>query len=253
MTELRQSAAEWCFHKKVDSRAYYQRLKEIGFYGVEMADPAHWAEARAAGLELVNISGPGMTSGLNDVAQHGSILPAVRAAIRTASDNGIADVIVFSGNHGAIGEEQGIDACIKGLKDLVRDAQAGGVRLLFEVLNSHDHPDYHADHSSYAFRIVREIDSPALRVLYDIYHMHRMGEDVLAVISEHLEWIGHFHIAGSPRRDYPGTAQPIDYPRVVRQIHALGYAGLWGHEFIPGSDPLDELTRVHAEFARYAA
>jgi hydroxypyruvate isomerase len=250
---LRQSAADWCFFKNSDPATYYRELKRIGFYGVEMVDPSRFAHVREAGLELVNMSGPGMQQGLNSEDEHADILPKIRTAIASAAENRIPSVIVFSGNRRQIPDKQGIKACIKGLSELAPVARDAGVGLLFEVLNGFDHKDYQADFSDYAFEVISAVNSPSVRVLYDLYHMHRMGEDVAQKVISNLPLIGHLHVAGSPRRDYPGADQAIDYASVVRRIHAAGYRKLWGHEFLPAEGrSLEELARVHREFSGYA-
>ena len=249
MSELKQSACDWCFFKKdYEPQAYYRRLKEIGYSGVEMVDPTRWNAARAAGLEIINLAGPGMKIGLNRSENHAQLIPELKKSIATAAANHIPGVIIFSGNRTGLPNELGIKNCIEGIKQVIRDAESAGVVLLFEVLNSFDHVDYQSDHSSFAFSVVKAVSSPSLKVLYDVYHMQRMGESLSAVMLGNLPHIGHLHIAGSPRRDFPGPQQEIDYQSLIPAVCAEGYDGYWGHEFLPGEDGLDELARSYALF-----
>src|SRR5208337_2042079 len=95
---LHHSAADWCFFKApMDAADYYRRLKAIGYDAVEMAAPQHWPLVRAAGLSLLNVSGPGMARGLNRAEHHAELLPQVRALIATAAANRIGAIILFSG------------------------------------------------------------------------------------------------------------------------------------------------------------
>lgn len=250
---LRQAAADWCYLKQgADPATHYRRLRELGFGGVEMVEPANRAAARAAGLELVTMSAPGMGDGLNHGANHAALIPGIRAAIAEAGRERIGNVIVFSGSQRGLDDATGIAACIDGLEPLAAEAERAGVTLLFEALNTHDHVDYHAHRSAFAFAVVRGVGSPALKVLYDLYHLHRMGDDALADFRTHLPLIGHIHTAGAPRRDFPGPEQQIDYARLVRGIQALGYRGWWGHEFVPRGEVFDELARVRQLFSGYA-
>jgi hydroxypyruvate isomerase len=110
-----------------------------------------------------------------------------------------------------------------------------------------------ADSSTFGFELARAVDSPRFRVLYDIYHMHRMREDVLQKMLGNLDLICHLHIAGSPRRDFPGLRQDIDYATIVREVTAAGYAGYWGQEFpAAGADPFSDLDAAAMLFNRYA-
>jgi len=250
---LRQSAPDWCFYREgFDPAVYYRRLREIGFLGAEMVAPERWAAARAAGLEIVNLSAPGMTDGLNRRENHAKLIPQIGESIRLASANGIGQVIVFSGNRGAVGEEQGLANVVEALRLLAPEARKAGVTLAFEMLNSFDHQGYQADSSRYGFEVVRRVGSPAVQALYDVYHMRRMGEDVRATLLPGLAQVCHLHVAESPSRGIPRADGTADYRRLVREVQAAGYAGYWGQEFVPAGDPLEELARAFELFRSFA-
>ena len=255
MSNLLQSIPDWCFLREgMDPPAYYARLKAMGFAGVEIVDPKRWDAARAAGLRIVNLAAPGMQDGVNRERNQAAIVPQIREALESAKANAIPMVIVFSGSRQGQEEDDGMRQCVRVFKDLARDAERLGVTLAFEMLNSIDHLDYMADHARFGFDLARAVGSPRFRVLYDIYHMHRMGEDALQDILTHLEYVAHIHVAGSPRRDFPGTRQEIDYGKIVARITAAGYAGFWGQEFLPSrEDPFPDLEAVFMLFNRYAA
>jgi len=123
--------------------------------------------------------------------------------------------------------------------------------LTFEMLCEADHPDYLADNGAFGFRLAREINSPAFKILYDIYHMHRMGEETCQAIIDNLDIIAHIHVAGSPLRDFPSPEGEINYGRILSEVHKAGYAGYWGLEFKPVSDPLQELTQIYGLLSLY--
>lgn len=251
---IRQSVADWCFlrGKKYEPDVYYRTLKSIGFEGVEMATPDRWPIIRQAGLELVNIGAGGMqTNAFNKLDEHSIIVPKVEEAIATAAQNHIRQVIIFSGNRRGIPDDAAMANCVKGIKAVAGKAERAGVMLVFELLNKFDHTDYQADNGVFAFGVVKAVASPAVKVLYDIYHADRMGENILDSILPNLEWIGHLHLAGSPKRNYPSADQNIDYRKIVSAVHKAGYRGYWGHEFIPASDALEELPRAFRDFQSY--
>ncbi|MEO7716936.1 MAG: sugar phosphate isomerase/epimerase family protein [Capsulimonas sp.] len=236
------SIADWCFFRADDTpEAYYQQLAALGVSAVEMATPEHWPAARAAGLSLLNIGAPGMEHGLSKHANHPTLLLAIRETIAAAGANGIPQVIIFSGNRQGQSDADGLQAAIDGVRQLAPDAEAAGVTLVLEILNSHDHTDYQADHSAYGFDLVRAINSPNVKTLYDIYHLHRMGEALLPTILENLDLIAHFHVAGSPARDCPKADGAIDYPTIMREVTSAGYRGYWGLEFLPKGDRWAEI------------
>jgi hydroxypyruvate isomerase len=119
------------------------------------------------------------------------------------------------------------------LAEAVKFAEQADFTLLLEPLNTLvDHPGYYLDSSREAVEIVRAIDSPHLKILYDVYHMQIMEGNILATIERILPWIGHFHAAGVPGRGEVFGSE-LNYPAIVRAIESLGYQGTFGLEYFP--------------------
>jgi hydroxypyruvate isomerase len=253
MSTLPLSAAHWCFFKQqYDPREYYNCLKTIGYTGVEMIPPEHMAIARDEGLTIVNITAPtGFENGVSHSEFHKEVIPKIAECIKYAQKNGIKQVIVLSGARKGMPDEEGINNCIKAFQILAENARKAKVVLSLEMLNTYDHGDYHADSSAFGFSVVKAVNSPYVKTLYDVYHMHRMEENIYKDITNNISNISHFHIGGSPKRDFPGTTQAIDYSKVVREAQRAGYTGFWGMEFLPVSDPLEELEEAYKLFSSY--
>ena len=117
--------------------------------------------------------------------------------------------------------------------------------LLLECLNTRtDHFNYFLDSSAEGAAIVRAIDRPNLRLLYDVYHMQIMEGSVIENIEEHLDVIGHFHSAGVPGRHELMDGE-LNYRHIIRRIEAAGYAGAFGLEYSPASaDHAESLRRT---------
>lgn len=253
MAAIKLSAAEWCFYSKLgDPARYYATLKELGIDGAEMVDPARYEAARAAGLEIVTMSGPGMTSGMNRREHHAELIPQLRDAIQHAGENHIPVLIVFSGNRLGQADAAGIANCRRGFEAVLPEAERAGVILGFEMLNTSDHPDYQADHGGYGFDLVEAIDSPWFKLVYDIYHMEYMGDDSAYDIVNHLPAIAHLHLAESPHRSVPLADGNIRHSQIVPAVVNAGYQGYWGLEYVPGQgdrqqdEALDELRQAVA-------
>jgi hydroxypyruvate isomerase len=243
------SAPDWCFYRDgVDPTTYYRAIRDLGFSGVEMVHPSRWDAARAAGLKLLNISGPGKTVGLNRLGLHQELLPNIRQQIATASAAGIPHLIVFSGNRDEQDDDVGRANVITALKAVAADAERAGVTLIFEMFNDQDHPDYQADHAQYGFDVAKAVGSPAVKVLYDIYHLSRMGENVIADITTHLDVIAHLHTAEKPRRSMPRRNGEISYGTIVPAVMAAGYKGYWGLEFVVQGGVMSELREAVTTF-----
>jgi hydroxypyruvate isomerase len=185
-----------------------------------------------------------MQVGLNTLKNHEALIPQIISAIDKAAANHIPHLIIFSGNRNGINDREGFDNCVKGVKKLAPHAEKKGIMLAFEMLNDIDHKDYQASKSAFGFDLVRAVQSDHVRVLYDVYHMHRMGEDVAKTLVENFRWVAHIHVGGSPKRDFPGPGQAIDYPALVQKATTAGYQGFWGQEFIPAGDAMDELEKA---------
>jgi hydroxypyruvate isomerase len=127
--------------------------------------------------------------------------------------------------------EAKIASVVEGLRELAAQAKDAGVVLLLEPLNTAlDHRGCFLDRSDVGIQIVRRVNHTNVRLLYDIYHMSMMGEDVLSQIERHKEWIGYIHVADMPGRHEPGTGQ-IDYRAVATLLNRIGYTGFIGMEF----------------------
>ena len=132
------------------------------------------------------------------------------------------------------------------LKQAAPVAADAGLVLLLEPLNTRlDHPGYFLDSTSEGLDIVEEVDSPAVRLLYDLYHATMMGETAGPLDGRgHL--IGHLHVADAPGRHEPGTGS-IDWPARLRDVERSGYRGMVGLEYRPARGTQEGLaaTRLH--------
>lgn len=244
MNQVKISVPDWCYYSKLGPEAdYYATLQRLGVGAVEMVDPKRYAAARAAGLAILNLSGPGMKEGLNRMEHHAVLVPKIRGAIQQAADHDVPLVILFSGNREGQSDAEGIANCCRGLEQLLPFAERHRVVLGFEMLCTANHPDYQACHGSYGFQLCERLPSPWLKLVYDLYHMSREGDDVTADVVGHLDCIAHLHLAESPNRSAPRADGNIPYGKIAPAILQAGYASYWGLEYSPGSEPLKELER----------
>ena len=89
----------------------------------------------------------------------------------------------------------------------------------------------------------QEVNSPRVKLLYDIYHMQIMEGDLIHTIKENIQHIGHFHTAGNPGRHDLDQEQEINYPPICRAISEVNYEGYIGQEFIPTRDKVASLAQ----------
>lgn len=254
MSTVKQSFGWWCFVPKLlSSEQFVRTTAEIGFAALDIVPPEYWNLVTAHGLAISSISGHGpLEVGMNRRDQHDQIAQSVRTAIRNAERLKVPNVICFSGNRSGLDDATGAEATAEALARLAPEAEAAGVTLVLELLNSKvDHRDYQADHTAWGLQVCKMVDSPAVKLLYDIYHMQIMEGDIIRTIQAAHPYIGLYHTAGNPGRNDLDDAQELHYPPILRAIRDTGYTGFIAHEFLPKGDPVAALQTVFKQCEPY--
>ena len=245
---VKQSVSRWCYGD-IPLVPFCAAVAEIGLPAIDLIDASGWPVVHDHGLVVScgDIGAGTIEDGVNEPRNHPGIIEAFETGIPLAARSSIPNVICFFGNRRGMADAVGIENSIPCLKAGASIAEAEGVTILVEVLNSKPdgHVDYIGDHMRYALEIVRAVDSPRVKILYDIYHMQIMEGDIIRTIGEAQEWIGHYHTAGVPGRAEIDDSQELNYPAIVRAIAATGFDGYMAHEFVPrSSDPLRSLREA---------
>jgi hydroxypyruvate isomerase len=242
---IRHSVSQWCF-PDIPLPEFCRAVKPMGITSIELLEPAEWPVVREHGLLCALGRGPDtIADSFNRREHHAKLVPAFEARLRAAAAAGVPNLVCFSGNRRGQSDEEGLANCVEGFRRLAPAAEKAGVTLCVELLNSRvDHPDYQCDNTAWGVELVKRVNSPRVKLLFDIYHMAVMGEDVIAMIREHHQWFGHYHTAGVPGRHEIDASQTLDYPAIMRAILATGYTGFVGHEFLPTRDPMTSLQEA---------
>lgn len=215
--------------------------QQVGLKAIDLCGPDDWPVLKEHGLDSSMCNGAeiSLEEGWANPAHHDELVRRYTDHIRLVADAGYKQLICFSGNRGAISDQEGLDNCVMGLQRILPDAQAAGVTVVMELLNSKvDHPDYMCDHSLWGIELCRRLDTPNFGLLYDIYHMQIMEGDVIHTINDHNRWRVHYHTAGNPGRHEIDDNQELYYPAICRAIRDSGFTGCLAQQFIPSSkDP----------------
>jgi hydroxypyruvate isomerase len=222
-----------------------------GYAGIEFAPREQWDAIRDAGLRIVCMRGhDDISNGLNDPAQHERIEREILANLELARQYDIPSLVCFSGERKGQDDTSGAANTIAALQRVSKAAEEAGVLLALELLNSKvDHPDYQCDRTSWGVEVVSAVDSPAVKLLYDVYHMQIMEGDIIRTIGAQHQHFGHYHLAGNPGRNDPDATQELYYPPILDAIEATGYIGYMGMEYIPAGDPVASLQNAFQLFA----
>lgn len=128
---------------------------------------------------------------------------------------------------------QAADACFRdNLAHACDLAEARGLGVLIEPINTRDVPGYHLSTTDHAERILDAVGRDALRILFDCYHLQIMRGDLARSLERLLPKIGHVQIASVPDRGEPDAGE-VDYPWLMGHLAGLGYAGHVGAEYRP--------------------
>ncbi|HEX3663179.1 MAG TPA: TIM barrel protein [Acidobacteriaceae bacterium] len=240
---LRQSVCRWCYSgTSLDELCQWG--VQLGLRGIDLLEVAEYEVPRRYGLicTMGYAGGGTITDALNRTENHAAIEAAFRKNIPLAAKAGVPNVITFSGDRRGMSDEEGARNTIAGLNRLKPIAEEAGVTICLELLNSKvNHPDYMADHTAWGARVMQEVNSPRVKLLYDIYHMQIMEGDLIDTLRQNLGAIGHFHTGGVPGRHEIDATQEIQYGAVMKAIADAGFSGYVAHEFLPTGDPFTSL------------
>jgi len=107
-----------------------------------------------------------------------------------------------------------------------------GIKTVFEAINTQDMPGFIINNELQMLEILQQLNHPMLFMQYDIYHMHKMKQDIISFIQQYSNKIGHIQFADNPGRSQPGTGS-IDFKIVFKCIENSDYKGWTGAEYHP--------------------
>lgn len=189
-----------------------------------------------------------------DPAHRETFLADVRTAIVFAEKLGITQIIVTSGLSAAgKTQEQQYASLTEGIKRAADLAAASNLMLLVEPLNSLvDHAGCFLTSCVEGLKLVREINHPHLRLLFDLYHEQVQRGNLIRTLTEAAPMVALYHVADNPGRNDPGSGE-VNFPNVYRAIQKTGYTGRIAMEYRPLGDPVASLSKavkgLHAEIA----
>lgn len=226
---------------------FHEKIKNIAALGYPAVEFWFWDDSKGSPKDLaallkstgISVSAFVATTGgaINNPADRKKCLENFSKSFDIAQEIGCRTLITITGNviEGLSTADQ-----LKSVEDTLGKAaitaEKKGITIVLEMLNTAvDHKGYLVDTSRSGFDIVRNVASPGLKVLYDIYHMQIMEGNIIATIEKNIGMIGHFHAAGVPGRHELGPGE-LDYRAISRKIDGMKYDGYFGLEYFPLKD-----------------
>ncbi|PYT27041.1 MAG: hypothetical protein DMG58_21285 [Acidobacteria bacterium] len=245
------------FEEKLETAA------RSGVQSVEMvAEYANWTDADIARIKkLARSFRLGMDAliatpdwnkrpvSMVDPAQRGNFLADVRNAITYAQKLEVSQILLMSGNAmaGRTHDEQ-YASLLEGSKRAGDLVAAANLTAIVEPLNSLvNHRGFFLTTCVEGAKLIRQVDNPQVRLLFDIYHEQVQEGNVIRTLMEAADIVSVFHVADNPGRNDPGTGE-INYRNVYKAIQKTGYSRYLAMEYLPLGDQVESLTKALNEF-----
>ena len=240
-----------CIEPLFEKVSFYDRIrlvKECGVDAIEFWDPSVY-DIKKIGTEAANVGLPIAACCLNKAweIRMNFPWPDVRANIEKSiafgKDMGCTTFIGLCGE-----QECKVDSqktlLVENLKRAAELLEKEGAIIVLEALNSlYDHKGYYLDSSYVGFEIVKAINSPFIKLLFDCYHMQLMEGNLINNITTNIGYIGHFHSAGVPGRHELQNGE-INYPCIIKAAEDTGYNRYFGFEYWPTYDDMQSLKDI---------
>jgi hydroxypyruvate isomerase len=253
----------WTLEKQALFDRCLEMVADAGYQGVELTGQFQkWspdetrrvmAKMRALGLTFDMLSG--VKAGFADPSGAADFMAQATAQMKAAKELESPQINLKSGNRiDSVLRSVQHAASIENLKRAADLAAANQVQIVVEPIDPLENPNMYLTSVSEAFDIIRAVDSPQVRVLYDFYHEQRAYGNLIEKLEQNIDLVGLIHIADVPGRHEPGTGE-IDYANIYRKLGQLKYNKFITMEFYPTQDPVAILrkARLDAQQAMGAA
>ena len=228
---IKQSVCRWCY-EKIPMPEFVKAVAGMGLTAMDLVDEKDWGLLADHGLVCSmawKTSPGGIPDGLNDPKNHDSIVNGLIDAMPRAKKAGVPNLIAFFGNRKGMARRRRHQE----LRGRPQSGEEGGrgarLNICVELLNSKvDHKDYQGDRTWFGVEVVKRVESPRVRLLYDIYHMQIMEGDVMRTIRDNHQWIAHYHTGGVPGRHELDDTQELNWRTVAKTIADTGFQRLRG-------------------------
>ncbi len=248
---IKQAVYGWCF-QSVPIDQFIGACHRMGVSAINIGRQ-YVPQLKERGMNLAMLSSHSFKTGPFNVDNHAHCIEKLREGIDAAAEYGVSDVITFTGmREKGVSDYRGERNCIECWKKVIGYAEKKQVNLCLEQLNTRDdshpmkgHPGYFGDDVDFCIELIKKVDSPRMKLLFDVYHAQVMNGDVIRRIRQYKDYIGHYHVAGVPGRGELDDTQELNFPAIMRVILETGYTGYVTQEFIPTwKDPLTALRHA---------
>ncbi len=253
----------WTVFQRLPFEERLEKVYEAGYRNVELVGEFEkWSEAdwrnalrkkRELGLTFDTTGGlrhASEKSGLADPAARQAMLNDLRNILPACERLECRRIILLSGNIvPGLSHEQQVQSCIEGLKRAAEIVEGKDYELLVENIDPEEDPRYFLTSVAEGFKIIRAVNHPRVRFLYDFYHEQIAEGNLIQKLEQNIDLVGVCHVADVPGRHEPGTGE-IDYINIYKTLGRLNYPRYLAMEFLPRRDPVRTLRIAREQALR---
>jgi hydroxypyruvate isomerase len=246
----------WALERQAPFDRCVEMVAEAGYQGIELTGEFQkWSPeemlrvmARLRSLGLVVDSMSGVRAGFAVPEETEAFREQFVEHLRYAKELECPQVILLSGKRIADAAGQRVTA-VENLKRAAEVAAKEGVEIVIEPIDLIENPPIYLASVSDGFEIVRAVNMPQVKVLYDFYHEQRSFGNLIEKLEKNVDLVGLVHVADVPGRHEPGTGE-IDYVPIYRKLAELKYNRWIAMEYYPTEEPVASLKKAKIEAQR---
>jgi hydroxypyruvate isomerase len=246
----------WTVFRKLPFEQRLDKVAEAGYHNVELvnefkswsAEDYRRVDRKKQALGITFDTTAGLTHGVGDPSQRDAFLAELRGMLPTLDRLECHRLIVMSGNRvPGMPRSAQHESCIEGLKRAADVVQGKDVQIVIENIDPEENPKYYLTSVAEGFKIVRAVNHPQVKFLYDFYHEQIAEGNLIQKLENNIDFTGVVHIADVPGRHEPGTGE-IDYRNIFKKLGQLKFDRYAAMEYLPTYDAVESL-RTNRELA----
>lgn len=250
----------WTVFRDLPFEQRLEKVAEAGYRAVELVGEFEkWSDEdyrnamrKKQSLGITFDTTAGLKHGVGDPAVRDAFLADLRRLLPICERLECPSIIVMSGNVvPTLTHEQQHASCIEGLKRAADVAERKNIRLLLENIDPEENPKYFLKSVAEGFEVIRSVNHPHVRFLYDFYHEQIAEGNLIEKLEKNIDLVGLCHVADVPHRHEPGTGE-INYVNIYKKLAQLGYDRYIAMEFMPTRNPVETLRQAREQALRAA-
>lgn len=239
----------WTVFRDLPFDQRLEKVAEAGYKNVELTGEfSKWSNddftrfnAKRRSLGMTFDASSGIRTGIGDPASSDRFLTEFQQMLVTMNRIECPTIIVLSGNRiDDAGHDAQHAACVDNLLRASDLAAKQNISVILENIDPVENPRYYLTSVAEGFEIVRKVNRPNVKLLYDFYHEQIAEGNLIDKLQKNIDFTAVVHVADVPGRHEPGTGE-INYPNIFRALAKLNYTGTVAMEFLPTGEPVAAL------------